>query len=280
MSARGTTDWYPIRHWILDVEGTLVIDKRYEPVAGAVEWLNRLKADDHAVRILTNNTTLTTGQVAEGLRERGFDVADEEVFSGQSRAAEILKEEDMEQCWVLGSEALLATLTQAGISVHDLREETPPASADRCAVVIGYLTEVSAPLLGRAVELLLQPEITFITLHSTRLFKNKGRLEPGLGAWVAALEYASGRTAVVAGKPSPELFLTAAESLGVPHSKIAMVGDDPLGDVAPAMALGMRGVMVLSGKYSDRGILSRTYPDFHPDLLAESVAEIPVPPTR
>ena len=268
----------PVRHWLLDVEGTLVIDKRYEPVAGAVAWVNRLKAEGHGVRILTNNTTLTILQVARGLRERGFNVADDEVFSGQRRAAEILQEECLKECWVLGSDALLTTLAQAGVAVHDLRKEKPPAEAGRRGLVVGYLADVSASLLGRAIELLQQPETSFITLHSTRLFKNQGRLEPGLGAWVAALEYATGRIAQVAGKPSPEVFLSAVRSLGIPPAKIAMVGDDPLGDIAPAMKLGMKGVMVLSGKYSDRNVLRRTFPDLRLDLVANSVADIPIAP--
>ncbi len=278
-----------VRGWLLDVEGTLVVDKRYDPIPGACEWLGGLKSAGHAVRILTNNTTLTCAELAAELRRQGFAVADEEIISAQRRATEILRGTGLSECWVLGSEALRRTLVEEGFRVRDLRKETPPpverngdvpgsANAPSRAFVLGYLDDAGPLLLGRALELLHQPGTRFLALHKNRLFKNRGRMEPGLGAWVAALEYASGVTATVAGKPSPELFLSAARSLGAPHAEIAMVGDDPQSDLAPARGLGMKTVMVLSGKYQDRALLQEVHPDLRVDLVAGSVAEIPFGP--
>jgi ribonucleotide monophosphatase NagD (HAD superfamily) len=82
------------------------------------------------------------------------------------------------------------------------------------------------------------------------------------GAVVAGLEYALGRRAIVAGKPSPVVFRQALAELraelaaatngsGGPRlraSQVAMVGDDPRADVAAARRVGLRGILVLTGK--------------------------------
>jgi HAD superfamily hydrolase (TIGR01450 family) len=75
------------------------------------------------------------------------------------------------------------------------------------------------------------------------------------GAFVAGLEVATGRVPVVCGKPSPVVFEQAlaglATDLGVERLRardVAMVGDDPIADIAGAKRVGLRGVLVLTGK--------------------------------
>ena len=76
------------------------------------------------------------------------------------------------------------------------------------------------------------------------------------GRYVVGLEYASGRRARTLGKPSPDVFRQAVAGLRadlgerLPRSAFAMVGDDPKADVAAAQRVGLRGVLVLSGKTS------------------------------
>jgi ribonucleotide monophosphatase NagD (HAD superfamily) len=74
------------------------------------------------------------------------------------------------------------------------------------------------------------------------------------GAYVVGLEYATGRPARTLGKPSPIVFRQAVAGLvadlgeRLPRSAFAMVGDDPSADVAAAQRVGLRGILVLSGK--------------------------------
>ena len=53
----------------------------------------------------------------------------------------------------------------------------------------------------------------------------------------------------VVGKPSPTFYNTVVEDMGVPADQCVMVGDDIVGDVGGAQAVGMRGVQVRTGKY-------------------------------
>jgi ribonucleotide monophosphatase NagD (HAD superfamily) len=78
------------------------------------------------------------------------------------------------------------------------------------------------------------------------------------GAFVAAIEYATGTHARVTGKPGPLMFRTAHRGLAadvaaaggprLARSQTAMVGDHAPQDVAGARRAGLRGILVLSGR--------------------------------
>ena len=91
------------------------------------------------------------------------------------------------------------------------------------------------------------------------------------GSFVAALEYATGREATLAGKPSPMFFQGAAESMGVELFKLAVVGDDPGTDVAGAHDCDAAAILVKTGRFE--GALTRNMPQ--PDLILDSVATLP-----
>jgi len=53
----------------------------------------------------------------------------------------------------------------------------------------------------------------------------------------------------VLGKPSPTFFNLAAEGLHCAPENVVMIGDDAEADVGGAMAAGLMGVLVQTGKY-------------------------------
>jgi HAD superfamily hydrolase (TIGR01458 family) len=68
------------------------------------------------------------------------------------------------------------------------------------------------------------------------------------GMFVAGLEFSSGVTATVVGKPSPAIYRSACELLGLEPERAMMVGDDLETDLPPARAIGMRTCLVRTGK--------------------------------
>ena len=89
--------------------------------------------------------------------------------------------------------------------------------------------------------------------------------------FVAALENASGRRALVFGKPAPAFFHAAAERLGVPSGEILMVGDDIESDIAGAQSAGMQAALVRTGKFRSLDLQGPV----KPDAVLASVAELP-----
>jgi HAD superfamily hydrolase (TIGR01509 family) len=90
------------------------------------------------------------------------------------------------------------------------------------------------------------------------------------GGWVRLLEYATGRTAKVLGKPSPEFFTATLDALGRGPETALVVGDDLEADVGGGRAVGAATVLVRSGK-GDR----RPSAGAGPDAVVDSVADLP-----
>lgn len=88
-----------------------------------------------------------------------------------------------------------------------------------------------------------------MALGRNRYFQDQGGLSLDAGPFVAALEYAAGVEAELLGKPAPALFAAALDSAACPPAAAAMIGDDVESDANGALAAGLRGVLVKTGKY-------------------------------
>jgi len=93
-----------------------------------------------------------------------------------------------------------------------------------------------------------------------------------LGAFISALEYASGKSAIVVGKPDPNLFKLAVHNWGLPEKSIYVVGDDLDADIMGAHNAGMKSVLVKTGKFREENL---KYSEIKPDHIINSVADLP-----
>jgi HAD superfamily hydrolase (TIGR01458 family) len=110
-----------------------------------------------------------------------------------------------------------------------------------------------------------------VALQKNRYWEREDGLYLDAGPFVAALEYASGKTATVIGKPEAPFFEAALVDLALQAREVAMVGDDIETDVAGAQRAGLRGVQVKTGKYRAGVSMRRA----EPDLVLDSVAGLP-----
>ena len=88
-----------------------------------------------------------------------------------------------------------------------------------------------------------------IGLVRSRYWLSSNGVRLDAGPFVVALEYATGRKAMIFGKPEPAIFETVLCTMGLRAESVAMIGDDPISDAAAAAAVGMRTVLVCTGKY-------------------------------
>jgi ribonucleotide monophosphatase NagD (HAD superfamily) len=91
------------------------------------------------------------------------------------------------------------------------------------------------------------------------------------GGWVRLLEYATGQTARVLGKPSPEFFTAPLDALDRGPDSALVVGDDLVADVGGGQAVGAATVLVRSGK----GDRPQPGAEVEPDAVVDSVADLP-----
>ncbi|KAA0186826.1 hypothetical protein HAZT_HAZT001956 [Hyalella azteca] len=117
------------------------------------------------------------------------------------------------------------------------------------AVVVGLAPECFDYTHMNAAFRLIMDGAPLIAVHAGRYYKEEDGLSLGPGPFVKALEYATGVTAEVVGKPEKNFFLAALEKINCPPENAVMIGDDVRDDVAGAQAAGLHGVLVRTGKY-------------------------------
>ena len=246
---------------VLDLDGTLVIDDA--PVPGAVETLTALGAAGLPVCVATNTTRRPRAAIVEGLLRLGIDLDPSRVITAPCAAAAWLEAERV------GSVALyVASATESDFGPIP-RDDTRPE-----AVVVGDLGGGwSYARLDRAFQQLMQGA-RLVALQRNRYWRSRGRLVLDGGPFVAALEYAAGVEATLVGKPSASFFAAAARALGAAPETLLMVGDDVQSDVRGAMASGMTGVLVRTGKFRSAD-LSGAEGGPAPDAVLDSVADLP-----
>jgi HAD superfamily hydrolase (TIGR01458 family) len=112
-----------------------------------------------------------------------------------------------------------------------------------------------------------------IALSRDRYWMSASGLTVDCGAFVTALEYATGKGSLLAGKPSPAFFQAAVKSLGLPvHSgEVVVIGDDVHSDVAGAQAAGYQGYLVQTGKFRPETLASS---GVVPDRILPSIASL------
>ena len=111
-----------------------------------------------------------------------------------------------------------------------------------------------------------------VAMHKNRFWKSAYGYSVDIGAFVSALEYASGRPASIMGKPNSNLFFLASRGWNLPAEKILMVGDDIAGDVGGALNAGMKSVLVKTGKFRDDTL---QFYDIKPSYIIDSIADLP-----
>ncbi len=247
-----------IRGLILDLTGTLY--EGDEPVPGAPEALQKLLDAGIAVRCATNVTRRPRREVAEWLRDMGFAIDERHILTPAIAAATLLRGR---RCHALVADGLLEDL--GGIEVVD---ESPD-----CVLVGDLLDGFTYNRLNPAFQHLMEGA-GLVALQKNRYWQpegSSGRPSLDAGAFVAALEYASGKVATVVGKPEKPFFEAALDDLGFSAGEVAVVGDDPEADVAGARAAGLRSFQVRTGKYRPGAAGANA----GPDLLLDSFAGLP-----
>jgi len=244
---------------LLDIDGVLYVGD--EPIAGAHEALAQLRAASAGVRLVTNTTSRSRREVTEHLRALGFPVPLEEVLTPAALAVGYCRERRYDVVTLIVSDGLR----------EDLRELEGPAEGKVVqAVILGDVGDAfDAPLLNRAFRLLMDGA-ELIALQHNRYWRRADGLALDVGAYSAALEYATGREAVVVGKPAPGFFAAALADLGL--GRAIMVGDDVEADVGGAIDAGLPGVLVRTGKFREDALAAS---GVEPTAIVDSIAEIP-----
>lgn len=246
---------------LLDIDGVLYVGE--EPLPGAIESLERLRDLAGGVRLVTNTTSKSRRAITGHLRALEFDVAEEEVLTPAALAVAYCRRRGYARVSLMVGDSLhedLGELEAAG--------EGEPADA----VILGDLgSGFTAETLNAAFRRLMDGA-ELIALQHNRYWLRADGLALDVGAYAAALEYASGVESIVVGKPSREFFRAALEDLGADPATAVMVGDDIEGDVGGGLDAGIASILVRTGKFREEAVAAS---GIVPSATVDSIADVP-----
>jgi HAD superfamily hydrolase (TIGR01458 family) len=257
-----------MRALLFDMDGVLYNSE--EPIPGAAETIRWVREHNIPHLFVTNTTSRGRRELAGKLARFGIPGGVDDILTPCEVAAAWLHQRPAEPVALFVKPAALEAF--AGITrVPD------DAEAGARHVVIGDLGSAwDFATLNRAFRLLhAEPAATLIALGMTRYWKAHDGISLDVAPFVAALEHAAGRSALVFGKPAPAFFEGAAAQLGVAKEEIVMVGDDIETDVRGAMRAGLKGALVRTGKFRPSDLDSDRESAVHPDAVLDSIASLP-----
>ena len=244
---------------VLDLDGTVYFAGASIP--GAAAAIERLRRAGVPMCFATNTTRRPRSDLVSHLASIGVEVAPEELFTAPVAAAR----------WLAGVGAVRISLLLALATFEEFEEFTLDDETPEYVVVGDLGEEWTFDRLNLAFRA-LQRGAELVAIQKNRFWDPGGGLCLDAGPFVAALEYASERQAVLVGKPSTPFFVTAAEYLGVPLAHIAVVGDSVVNDVVGGQRAGCLGVTVRTGTFRGEHLEGLDRP---PDAVLDSLAALP-----
>ena len=248
-----------IRVFFFDLDGVLSVGKENPRYLGGREVIRKIKAEGKKAFVLTNDSTHTRSEIQENLAGMGFDFNADEILTSSYLTAMYLHERfGRTSFFLVGEEGLRRELEAAG---HEEILEKPDA------VVVGFDRQLTYGKLDHAMRVLRAGGMLVGSYGGAVYMSDHG---PALSAGpiIKALEYASGKRAVMIGKPSPRMFKLALQRAEEKPNRAVMVGDQLETDLLGAHRAGVHTILVLTGVETRETIRSSK---LKPELVIENV---------
>lgn len=254
---------------LFDLDGVFYVGDQAIP--GGAETLSWVRQQGIPHCFLTNTSSRPRDALVAKLAGLGLQAEADHILTPAVAACRWI-EQQLDGAVALfvpnATEREFASLTLAG---RDTRQPV-------VAVVVGDLGEAwDFATLNQAFRLLMQqPAPRLIALGMTRYWRAPDGLRLDVAPFVAALQSASGIEPLVLGKPAAAFYRSALELIGCTAGEGIMIGDDIQSDIAASQAVGLRALLVRTGKFQptdlDRGI--------RPEAVLDSIAQLPAWWTR
>lgn len=250
---------------VLDLDGCVWVGAACTP--RAPEAVSELRAAGKRLVFLTNNAQSSPEEYVRKLWSLRVQASLEEVVTSGAAVQFLLAGHERRSAFVIGSPALFRHVADAGQTIVNGTERARSADV---VVVAGHESFDFDQLRDATQAVLAGADI--IASDRDRSFPTEDGRWPGSGAIVAALEYATERTAHVVGKPHPEIFETALDRFG--DGRTLVIGDRLDADLAGAAAAGLDAAIVLTGVTSAEQ--ARAAADPAPVAVARDLHELVV----
>lgn len=249
-----------IKGFFIDVQGTLICDAKKEPIAGSIEFIDKLNELQIPYMVITNNTKAQSKDFLKSLIKKGFNIKN--YVDPFSLLDKVAVEKNVA---AFGADEFLNVLEQMG---YVLDYETPSS------VIVSIKKEYTNEDFARMIECAYKTD-NLIGMHETSTYSKDGKRYPGVGAIMNMLKFAVNKEYKVVGKPSFNYYNQAREALGLSFDEVMIISDDMMGDLVGAKHFGMQTALVLSGKVkTPQEVLPTLKDNEKPELICKDMSEV------
>ncbi|HSE83750.1 MAG TPA: HAD-IIA family hydrolase [Thermodesulfobacteriota bacterium] len=252
-------------NFMIDLDGVVYVGDKPTPDAG--ETIATLRSLGKSLIFLTNDPRGSSREYSEKLRKMEIMVKPEDIITSSMAVAYYIRENyksDGKKAYVVGSEALKQEIRNTGLRL--LQGEEAKRSD---FVVIGGHSQFNYQEIKIAA-LAVRNGALFLGTNRDPVYPTEEGLVPGTGALLAAIEVASGKKAVTAGKPEPVMF-EAGMKLLQSQARIAVIGDSLFSDISGGKRAGITTILALTGS-TKRNDLSKA--EVTPDYVINGLRDL------
>lgn len=249
---------------LFDLDGVVYQDGKV--IDGAVDTLNWINDQSIPHLFVTNTTSRPRHQLVEHLQGYGLAIDTDLILTPPVAACHWLRRQNANRIALF-----VPDVTRDDFAEFQILATGAESGAE--AVILGDLGEGwEFTRLNRAFRLLqADPECALLALGMTRYWRASDGLRLDTGPFVSALEFATGKSPIVLGKPATDFFQIALRQLDCKPGEALMVGDDIQSDIASAQQAGLQAALVKTGKFKQSDLSG----DISPDTVLGSIAELP-----
>ena len=245
---------------LFDLDG--VIYQGDSLIDGASTALNALDRSNIPYCFITNTTRMTKSNLISYLNQLGLRIEPYKIFTASQAAIDYCNMKKFKKILLVVPDSEM----KQDFSCFDLTDKDPDA------IVLGDMGHLFNFQLLNKLFVKVMGGCQIVAMHKNGYWMASDGLRMDLGAFVAAIEYASGKSAIIMGKPDVNFFKMATIGWKCPHNFIYMIGDDINVDILGAKNAGLNTILVKTGKFRDDILASSK---INPDYIIESIADLP-----
>jgi HAD superfamily hydrolase (TIGR01458 family) len=229
-----------IKGFLIDLDGVLYVGDH--PIEGAPAAIQFLEENGYKFRFVSNTTRKARRTIAKRLQTMGFSIPEEYIFTPALAAVTWLKIHHIQSYYLLttGDVEEDFDLGQANIQGRKIE-----------IVIVGDAGDMITYESMNTAFRHIMAGAELVALEKDRYWMAPDGISLSAGPFIAALEFASGKTATLMGKPSEAFFELALQDMGLEQADVAMIGDDIYTDIGGAQKSGISGILVKTGKYRE-----------------------------
>jgi HAD superfamily hydrolase (TIGR01450 family) len=242
-----------IHAFFFDLDGVLSVGKENPRYLGGRKVIRMIKSLGKKTFVLTNDSTHVREEIQQNLTKLGFNFALHEILTSSFLTADYLTRRfGKASFFLVGENKLKSELEAAGHIVADRKPQV---------VVVGLDRKLTYKKLNSALRF-LRGGAQLIGSYGGAVYMSDRGPALSAGPIIKALEYGSGKRAIMIGKPSPRIFRLALQRAHEKPTSAVMVGDQIETDLLGAHRAGVRTILVLTGVETQESISrSKIKPD-------------------